>query len=283
MKGRFFRIFEIFNKRNTEYYRQAFERLERENKTTFNFAAAFGSSAWLAYRKMYGWAVLVTLICVGGGEILLAFCKDDVLKGVIWFIFYFLSIILFGFFGNTLYYKDIKSKIAKGYAEMEKYNSIDPIGGLILVGVIGVLCSVSLWILELNRLISENVELLMEAVIGTFFIAIPWAINYIKFRSQESVEPVKVTKESVNKYLKKADSRYLTLSMMGVVFILVPFIFVCISVLLLFLLLVVAFSHMETTDNKVIQQKQSDKVAEEVIRMPNNFKISETVVKLPAE
>ncbi|MBO7537555.1 MAG: DUF2628 domain-containing protein, partial [Alphaproteobacteria bacterium] len=89
MKGRFFRIFEIFNKRNTEYYRQAFERLERENKTTFNFAAAFGSSAWLVFRKMYGWAALFILVYCGIQEVLLALCKDPITQNISLIVLYF--------------------------------------------------------------------------------------------------------------------------------------------------------------------------------------------------
>lgn len=275
MKGRFFRIFELFNKRNIEYYQQAFERLEKENKTTFNFAAAFGSSAWLAYRKMYGWAALFTLVYMGVGEILCAFCKDDASKGVIWFILFFLSIVVFGFFGNSLYYRDIKSKIAKGYAEMEKYNSIDPIGGMVLAGIVSLLCSFLIIHLEANGVISESIENLLIIAIDVFFIAIPWAINYRKFRSQESVEPVEVTEESVNKYLKKANPKHLTLPIIGFLFIMTPLTIVVIS-FSLFLILIIMIGE-DKVDNKVTQQQQSNKVAEEVIKTPNDSKISETV------
>lgn len=278
MKGRFSRIFELFNQRNTEYYRQAFDRLEKENKTTFNFAAAFGSSAWLVFRKMYGWAALFTLVYVGGCEILYAFCKDDVSKGVISLILFFLSVIVFGFFGNTIYYKDIKSKIAKGYATMEKYNSIDPIGGIVLVGIVYLLCSCFLGYLNVKGVISENVEGLLGTVIGIALVAIPWTINYRKFRLQESVEPVEITKESVNKYLKKADPKYLTLPMIGVLFIMTPLTIVVISIFLLFLVSVMINRSVETADNKVTQQQRLNKV-EEVSKTHSDSEISKTVTE----
>lgn len=267
MKGRFSRIFELFNKRNTEYYQKAFDRLEKENKTTFNFAAAFGSFAWLVFRKMYGWAALFTLVCEGGCRIVFMFCKDDVLKWVISLIFYFLCVVLFGFFGNTLYYKDVKSKIAKGYAEMERYNSIDPIGGIILSGAVYWLCAFFLPVLSLKGVTSENTVNLWGIAMGGFFVAIPWAINYKKFHVQESAEPVEVTEESVNAYLEKANPKHLTGPMMvGVLFIMTPLTIVLVS---LSLLLLMGF-YINTTGNKVAQQQRSDKVVEEVSKTPNN-------------
>jgi len=267
MKGRFSRIFELFNKRNSEYYQKAFRRLDKENKTTFNFAAAFGSSAWLVFRKMYGWAALFTLIYVGGCEILFAFCKDNVSKIIIWLILLFFSIMLLGFFGNNLYYREVKSKIAKGYVEMEKYNSIDPIGGIVLVGIVYLLCSSFLGHLLENGIISENISNLLTILIGVFFIAIPWAINYKKFHSQESAEPVEVTEESVNRYLEKADPKHLTLPMLGALFIMAP-----LSIVYILICLISVVIGVETSYNQVAQQ--SDKVAEEIIKTPNNSEIS---------
>ena len=214
MKGRFSRIFELFNQRNTEYYQQAFDRLEKENKTTFNFAAAFYWPAWLVFRKMYGWALLFILVCGGVTMSLNAFCQNSRMANLISIIFQLVMFIGFGFFGNSLYYKHVKSKIAKGYAEITNYNSINPVWGIVVFGVVvPFLVGVSSVFLIMERGgISKNVFLLFVPLMQVFFMVIPWAIDYKKFRSQESVEPAEVTEESVNAYLEKANPKRLTLS-----------------------------------------------------------------------
>jgi len=175
--------------------------------------------------------------------------------------------MLLGFFGNNLYYREVKSKIAKGYVEMEKYNSIDPIGGIVLVGIVYLLCSSFLGHLLENGIISENISNLLTILIGVFFIAIPWAINYKKFHSQESAEPVEVTEKSVNRYLEKADPKHLTLPMLGALFIMAP-----LSIVYILICLISVVIGVETSYNQVAQQ--SDKVAEEIIKTPNNSEIS---------
>lgn len=279
MKGRFFRIFELFNQRNTRYYQKAFDKLEKKNKTTFNFAAAFGSSAWLVFRKMYGWAALFILVYCGIQEVLLALCKGPITQNISLIVLYFISIIVLGFFGNTLYYKDVKSKIAKGYAEMDRYNLIDPIGGIGLSGIVYWLCAIFLGIFELMGVISQSIGNLLITAIGVVFVAIPWAINYRKFRSQESVELVEVAGESVNRYLEKADPKHLTWPMIGVLFVITP-----LTVIFIFMLLFILIGvYIVITNNKATRQQRSDKVAEEIVKTPNNSEISKTAAELPAE
>jgi len=50
---------------------------------------------------------------------------------------------------------------------------------------------------------------LILILVSSFVIAVSWAINYRKFHSQESGEPIEVTEESVNQYLRKSSSKYL--------------------------------------------------------------------------
>ncbi|MBO7454434.1 MAG: DUF2628 domain-containing protein [Alphaproteobacteria bacterium] len=197
MQGRFSRIFELFNQRNTEYYQQVFDRLEKENKITFNFAAGFFPILWLVYRKMYGWAILFVLAGFGIRKVLYTLYTSSSSRNV-GYIFLLISVVGFGFFGNTLYYKHVKSKIAKGYAEIANYNSIDPVCGIFLVII------KNLVILMLPAALAGTHEkrLLLTAVV-VFIIAVSWTIDY------ESGEPIKVTKESVNQYLKKSSSKYL--------------------------------------------------------------------------
>lgn len=264
MQGRFSRIFELFNQRNTEYYQQAFDRLEKENKTTFNFAAAFFMGAWLVFRKMYGWAILLVLAFTGIPASLNAFYQNSKVATLILAVFYLVTIIGFGFFGNSLYYKHVKSKIAKGYAEITNYNSIDPVWGIVVIGVVlPLLVGVPAGILMQKHHVSKNVFQLLTMLIQVFFIAIPWMINYKKFHSQESVEPVEVTEESVNAYLEKANPKRLTVSMCAMIVSYLLFL-----LLILSMVSVLAVVGMKTTGKKVLNQL--DKIGEEVSKMPND-------------
>lgn len=263
MQGRFSRIFELFNQRNTEYYQQAFDRLEKENKTTFNFAAALCWAMWLVYRKMYGWAILFVLAFTGIPASLNAFYQNSKVATLISAVLYLVTIIGFGFFGNSLYYKHVKSKVAKGYAEITNYNSIDPVWGIVVIGVVlPLLVGVSAGILMPKHPVSKNVFQLLTMLIQVFFIAIPWMINYKKFHSQESVEPVEVTEESVNAYLEKANPKRLTVSMCTMIVSYLLFL------LILSMMSVLAVVGMKTTGKKVLNQL--DKIGEEVSKMPND-------------
>lgn len=114
MEGRFFRIFESLNQRNTEYYKEAFGKLEKENKTTFNFAAAFFNITWLVFRKMYGWAILITLILAGVNAIQVSLIGPrGFMSDVISVVLFLIRFAIFGFIGNTLYLKHVKSKVTK--------------------------------------------------------------------------------------------------------------------------------------------------------------------------
>jgi len=199
MKERFSKIFELWNQRNTEYYQEVFEKLEKENKLTFNFAAAFFNVMWLIFRKMYGWAILLGVINTGLKIFLRMLCPS--LPGLTVFLIMF---VIFGFFGNTLYYKRVKFQVSKGYANMPDYNPIDPISGIFVVIIL------NFAILMLPVVLAGTYEKkLILILVSSFVIAVSWAINYRKFHSQESGEPIEVTEESVNQYLKKSSSKYL--------------------------------------------------------------------------
>lgn len=264
MQGRFSRIFELFNQRNTEYYQQAFTRLEKENKTTFNFAAAFFVGAWLVFRKMYGWALLLILANGGIQEILQMLSSNPTKRVVGSCVFSLILFIGFGFFGNSLYYKHIKSKVTKGYAEIANYNSIDPIGGIVIVGIVmPLLVGIFGGILVSAKVFSSHVIGLLSVPIQIVFIAIVWAIDHKKFHSQESVEPVEVTDESVNVYLEKDNPKHLTISMgIGVISYLLSFL------LILSMVSVLAVVGMKATGKKILNQL--DKIGEEVSKTPND-------------
>lgn len=270
MQGRFSRIFELFNQRNTEYYQQAFDRLEKKNKTTFNFAAAFCMAAWLVFRKMYGWAIL--FISVYGGILVSSrmFCLSLKTATLISAILYLVMFIGFGFFGNSLYYKHVKSKIAKGYAEIADYNSIDPMWSIVALGVVmPLLVGIAAGISVSKNIVSKNVFDLLTTLVQVIFIAIPWMINYKKFHSQESVEPVEVTEESVNKYLDKANPERLTVSMgIGAISYLLSF---------LFILYMVSVLAVEATGGKILQDL--NKIGENVGKTYSSPEILKSVAE----
>lgn len=211
MKSRFLRIFDRWNKRNAEYYKESFEKLDG-NKLTFNFAAAFGNVLWLIYRKMYGWAMLITLIN-GGIQIPMRMLPStpSVLSGIsiLSFLIWFLG---FGFFGNTFYYKHVKSQVSKGYAKMPDYNTIDPIWSLIMFGVVvpcllGILSGIMLMIGKGS--VPLNSLAVLSILLQVLILSIPRAMDQKKFRQQESSKPIKVTEKSIDQFLEKSDSKYI--------------------------------------------------------------------------
>ena len=205
MKGRFSGIFEFWNQRNTEYYQEAFERLEKEDIVTFNFAAAFGPYWWMIFRKMYGWAILFAIVYRG----LKMLCPPSAIYAISILFF-----VIFGFFGNTFYYKHVKSQVSKGYAKMPNYNSIDPICGILTVIITDFVG------LELRPIVlTGTYKKLLLILVSSCIIVVSLAVNYVKFRPQESVEPVEVTEESVNQYLKKSSSKYLAMCFITMFFI----------------------------------------------------------------
>ena len=211
MKSRFLRIFDRWNKRNVEYYKESFEKLDG-NKLTFNFAAAFGNVLWLIYRKMYGWAMLVTLINAGI-QIFMRMLPStpSALSGIsiLSFLIWFLG---FGFFGNTFYYKHVKSQVSKGYAKMPDYNTIDPIWSLIVFGVVvpcllGILSGVMLIIGK--GTVPQNSLAVLSVLLQVLILSIPRAMDQKKFRQQESSKPLKVTEKSIDQFLGKSDPKHI--------------------------------------------------------------------------
>ena len=218
MKGRFSGIFEHWNQRNTEYYQEVFGKLEKENKTTFNIAAAFFNVTWLVFRKMYSWAILLSLI---SGGILFStkmLCKNADAVFVIQASVSTIMILGLGIFGNTLYYKHVKSQVSKGYAEMPEYNPVDPIWS-VLYSTLGSL--LEMLSIPLFVLLSVSVEVInnSSSLFAILIIAIVWAIDYRKFHPQESAEPIAVTEESVNNYLKKSNLTRMIAALCALVFI----------------------------------------------------------------
>ncbi len=100
----------IFIGKNADYYLQKFEFFEKTGSSVSWNWAAFGFGVfWMAYRKMFLYAILTVffIFTLNVLEVVLHF--SPVLS-------FFLSVWLwigFGLFGNYLYYLHVKKKIAE--------------------------------------------------------------------------------------------------------------------------------------------------------------------------
>lgn len=202
MKNRFSKMFEIWNQRNIDFYKESFDKQNKENKLQFNFVAAFFNIMWLVFRKMYRLAILFSAGFLAVHSAIITLCEEINTKISVSIMFSIIMFVGFGFFGNTLYNKHVKSQISKGYNKISDYNLIDPIGCVLSI------CSGQLFVEWLvPALIPNNIRSLIQFFVQTFVIAVLWAIDYKKFHLRESAKPIKVTKDSVNKYLEKSDSQ----------------------------------------------------------------------------
>lgn len=108
----------------TKYYLNAFERLEKEGKHTWNWAAFFFNFTWVAYRKMYREAAIIFIINTALGfalydKVVENFVRGDIQPTVIALIaFNIFTYAFFGYFGNSLYYRKVKYMIKKGFHEI---------------------------------------------------------------------------------------------------------------------------------------------------------------------
>ena len=99
--------------KNSIYYLLKFKEFDGQGprlKASWNWAAFFGFLTWALYRKMYGW-----FFALFGLYIVLTIIDTALTKGgfyVISFLLWLAPIMVFGFFANSLYYRNVKKKIA---------------------------------------------------------------------------------------------------------------------------------------------------------------------------
>ena len=106
-----------------QYYEKAFERLEKENKHTWNWAACLFSGGWLLYRKMYLYTFIYLLINAICSLLLLGkdFKSLGMTEIIICMLLQMFIMCGFGYFGNRIYYHAVKKRISKGYHLLERY------------------------------------------------------------------------------------------------------------------------------------------------------------------
>ncbi len=240
MKERFLEIFEFWNQRNIGFYKECFKKLETENKTSFNYIAGMFPVMWLVFRKMYGWAILITLILAGVNAVQAALIQPTgTMSDVISVVLFIIKFAIFGFVGNTLYLKHVKSKVTKGYAEISDYNPVDPVWSLLYSALGSLLKMLSIPFFVVASVSGEAIQNL-SYLFASFIIAIVWAVDYRKFHPQESAEPIAVTEESVNRYLEKSDLKQMISA-------------ICVLVLIS-VLHIASVSSLKTLGKKVLNQ-----------------------------
>ena len=87
-----------------------FEKQPSDIRSIWNWAAFFGFWVWALYRKMYGWFFILFALQIVVSIIDTALAKDSYY--LISFLLWLVPMTAFGNFANSLYYRDVKKKIA---------------------------------------------------------------------------------------------------------------------------------------------------------------------------
>lgn len=107
-----------------DYYVKVFEKLQTENKDTWNWGACIFGFVWMLYRKLYLYGFLFSLILVFFALVSVkVLAVDGVFKFLICITVYMvLSSVITGFYGNRLCYRIVKKRIKEGYHLLERYH-----------------------------------------------------------------------------------------------------------------------------------------------------------------
>mgnify|MGYP001183676619 CR=1 FL=1 len=95
------------------YYINKFLEFEKQPSVlmpSWNWAAFFFNGTWALYRKMYGWFFAFWALNIAISIIDIALAKDGFY--LISFLLFLVPMIAFGNFANSLYYRNVKKKIA---------------------------------------------------------------------------------------------------------------------------------------------------------------------------
>jgi hypothetical protein len=108
----------LFVDRNPLYYERKWGKKEDPSKgISWNFVAFFFSTYWFAYRKMYMWMFLDFLLSfVGNIGVLLLLSVTPLSEGAqvgIWLLALWALKVVFGLYGNTLYYRHVQKKLER--------------------------------------------------------------------------------------------------------------------------------------------------------------------------
>ena len=186
-----------------DYYVKAFKNLD-EGKNTWNWAACFGGIFWMLFKKMYLYAFL---FCVVNGLIIvgsLALGPKGVLPFAVIGIYFLVTQIIYGFFGNALFYRIVKKKIAKGYHLLNKYHHE----------------SMSIVIISLST------YGIFGLLMSSFYSFSDWLARKIYFGNHE-LGNTEINEKNIRLYLSDSSKEHTTgiiVKMLAVVFFIVAFI-----------------------------------------------------------
>ncbi len=209
MKERINRIFDLWNRRNTDYYKEAFEKLMKE-EPTFNFVAAFFPFQWLVFRKMYVYAIAIVAGSMLLQLIICSFFESLTKKACVPTLLFIIISVTLGFCGNALYFKTIKTRIAQGYFEIKDNDAISPICSVLPA----LAASVSYYFMSYFSFLGPKSVTVMNVLPGgsmILFMLIAWAIDYKMDQSKESWVSKEFEKKFVNQYLEKSDPKNITI------------------------------------------------------------------------
>lgn len=123
----------------TQYYLDAFEKLDKNGKHTWNWAAFFMLGIWFGYRKMYLESVVLYVINLILDEIADYFIAMYSENG--WFVFFILIAIttpihaIAAYYGNSMYYRKVKNMIGRGAHEINENRPTSLVCALVVFSV----------------------------------------------------------------------------------------------------------------------------------------------------
>ncbi len=209
MKERVSRIFEIWNRRNIDYYKEAFEKLKKE-RPVFNFVAAFFPFQWLVFRKMYGYAISIIAGSMLLQLILYSFFESLTKKACVPMLLFTVISVILGFCGNALYFKTIKTRIAQGYLKIKTNDAISPIFSVLPA----IAASITAYFMSYSSFFGLKPITAVNVLPGfsmMFFVLIAWAVDYKMDSLRESWVSTEFEKKFVNQYLEKSDSKNMSI------------------------------------------------------------------------
>ncbi len=174
----------------TDYYIKAFQKLESKGKDSWNWSAMLFTGAWLFYRKMYLYAFLLSVFefCVLSFFGYIITGHDVSVVSKVFLGAKILERLFLGYYGNRLYYRTVKKRIADGYHLLDNYHPFS-ISSAVLSAII---------FFSLDHLL-----LLFNIVVSIFVVAYAladWSVNKWHKRKQKSLN-TEISEKNIRQYL----------------------------------------------------------------------------------
>ena len=128
----------------TDYYTVKFTKIQNGTKISWNWAAFFFVIAWMFYRRMYLFAFAALCLQIGWVSNSNYFLPSLINSGYSFVVFFGIGLIwmiLFGMFGNIIYYRHLQHQERQGFAVLDE-KPVDMFSFLFIIispGVIEVL------------------------------------------------------------------------------------------------------------------------------------------------